>query len=257
MPDDESKQETEESEASKDAGAPSAEKPEEEEATAERSSEDPSAEQEREGEDGAAEDAPSDQPAAEKQDEKPAPKRAEEPVEEEGRLRPPAGSIADILAEAVADVKLDAYQSVTDVVVEIAPEDVPNVMSVAKDDPRLDLKFLRCLFAVDLQDEGMDVVYQLMSLERGHEVVIKARVPKDDPHVASVSSIWSAANWHERETRDMFGIIFDDHPHLVPLLLPEDMTDHYPLRKDNPLSEIEEWQGDALPEEGYGGSKGR
>ena len=193
-----------------------------------------------------------EQPAAEKP-------KAKQPAEEEeeARPRPPAGGIADLLAEALPNVKLEAYQGMTDVIVEVERDDILNVMSVAKDDPRLDLKFLRCLFGVDLEEEGLEVVYQLLSLEKGHDVVIKTRLPSDDAHVASVTSVWKAANWHERETRDMFGITFDDHPHLVPLLLPEDMTDHFPLRKDNPLAEIEEWQGDELPEEGYGGAKGR
>ena len=193
-----------------------------------------------------------EQPAAEKP-------KAKQPAEEEeeARPRPPAGGIADLLAEALPDVKLEAYQGMTDVIVEVERDDILNVMSVAKDDPRLDFKFLRCLFGVDLEAEGLEVVYQLLSFEKGHEVVIKTRLPSDDAHVASVTSVWKAANWHERETRDMFGITFDDHPHLVPLLLPEDMTDHFPLRKDNPLSEIEEWQGDELPEEGYGGAKKR
>jgi NADH-quinone oxidoreductase subunit C len=78
---------------------------------------------------------------------------------------------------------------------------------------------------------------------------VKTRLAKDDLRVASVASVWRAADWHERETRDMFGIDFQGHPHLVPLLLPEDMTDHYPLRKDNPLQGIEEWQGEILGED--------
>ncbi len=189
--------------------------------------------------------------------------KAEPPAEEEedARPQPPAGGIADLLAEAVAetlpDVKLEAYQGMTDVIVEVDRADIANVMPIAKNDPRLDLNFLRCLSGVDHEAEGLEVVYHLLSLEKGHEVVIKTRLPSDDAHVGSVSSVWKAANWHEREARDMFGITFDDHPHLVPLLLPEDMTDHFPLRKDNPLAEIEEWQGDQLPEEGAGGSKKR
>ena len=55
----------------------------------------------------------------------------------------------------------------------------------------------------------------------------------------------------------VFGIDFEGHPHLVPLLLPEDMTDHFPLRKDSPLAETAEWQGDVLEEEGAGGSSGK
>ena len=193
-----------------------------------------------------------DQPAAEE----PKAKQAAE-EEEEARPRPPAGGIADLLAEALPDVKLEAYQGMTDVIVEVERDDILTVMSVAKDDPRLDLKFLRCLSGVDHEEEGFEIIYHLMSLEKKHDVVIKTKVSRDDAHVASVASVWKAANWHERETRDMFGITFDGHPHLVPLLLPEDMTDHFPLRKDNPLAEIEEWQGDMLPEEGAGGAKGR
>ncbi len=189
--------------------------------------------------------------------------KAKQPSEEEedARPRPPAGGIADLIAEVIAetlpDVKLEAYQGMTDVIIEVDRADISKVMPLAKDDPRLDFKFLRCLFGVDHEAEGLEVVYQLLSYEKGHEVVIKTRLPNDDAHVASVTPVWKAANWHERETRDMFGITFDDHPHLVPLLLPEDMTDHFPLRKDNPLAEIEEWQGDELPEEGAGGSKTR
>ncbi|MCH8993755.1 MAG: NADH-quinone oxidoreductase subunit C [Chloroflexi bacterium] len=164
------------------------------------------------------------------------------------REPPPPGGIADLIAEALPDLQLEAYQSLSNVIVEIDRDDVPKTMPVLKDDPRLDLKFLRCLFGIDHQDEGLEVVYQLLSLEKGHEVVVKTRLTQDDPRVASVASVWKAADWHERETRDMFGIIFDGHPHLVPLLLPEDMTDHFPLRKDNPLAEIEEWQGELLME---------
>jgi len=177
--------------------------------------------------------------------------------EEPARTPPPPGGIADILAEALPDVEFEAYQGITDVIVEVKADDIAKIMPVAKDDPRLDLKFLRCLFGVDLESEGFDVVYQLASLDKGHEVVIKTRLPADKPSVASVTPVWNAANWHERETRDMFGINFEGHPHLVPLLLPEDMTDHFPLRKDSPLAETAEWQGDFLVEEGAGGSSAK
>lgn len=187
------------------------------------------------------------------------PENDAKPPEDEDPARPvpPPGGIADLLAEALPDVEMTAYQGMTDVIVEIARDDVSQVMKTAREDPRLDLSFLRCLSGVDYQDEGLEVVYHLLSLEKKHEVVIKTRLANDDAKVASVAAIWHAADWHEREARDMFGITFDGHPNLVPLLLPEDMTDHYPLRKDNPLAEIEEWQGDQLPEEGAGGSKTR
>ena len=173
-----------------------------------------------------------------------------EPLESKATTKepPPPGGIADLIAQALPDTKLEAYQGLSDVIIEVDRDDIPTLMPVLKDDPRLDMKFLRCLFGVDLQDDGFEVIYQLASLERENEVVIKVRLPRDDLHIPSVTPIWKGANWHERETRDMFGIIFDGHPNLVPLLLPEDMTDHFPLRKDNPLAEIAEWQGEFLAE---------
>ena len=176
------------------------------------------------------------------------PKRAAE-AKASDRERPPPGGIADLFAQALPNVKMEAYQGLDNVIIEVSRDDIPQVMQAAKDDPRLDCKFLRSLFGVDHLEDGLEVVYQLVSLEKGHEVVIKTRVTRDDPQVPSVTSVWQGANWHERETRDMFGIIFEGHPHLVPLLLPEDMTDHFPLRKDSPLAEIEEWQGEMLAEE--------
>ncbi len=174
------------------------------------------------------------------------PARAEREAKAPVKEPPPPGSIADLFAQALPGVSLDAYQGLSSVIIEIGRDDIPKVMPVARDDPRLDLKFLRCLFGVDHQDEGLEVVYQLLSLDKGHEVTLKTRLSQDDAKVPSVASVWKAADWHERETRDMFGIHFEGHPHLLPLLLPEDMTDHFPLRKDNPLAEIAEWQGDFL-----------
>ena len=62
-------------------------------------------------------------------------------------------------------------------------------------------------------------------------VVVRARIPRDCPEIPTVSDIFPGANWHERETHDFFGIKFIGHPHLIPLLLPED-ADFHPLLKD-------------------------
>ena len=189
---------------------------------------------------------PDERPAAEKKaGAKPKAEKGEDKAD--GKTPPPPGSIFDLIKQALPETELEAYQGFTNVIVEIKPEDVPAVMPVLRDDERLDLKFLRVLFGVDLPDENaMEVVYELHSLAKNHGVTVKTRVPRDKPKVASVVDVWKAADWHERETRDMFGIEFEGHPHLVPLLLPEDMTDHFPLRKDNPLQEIEEWQAEKL-----------
>ncbi len=161
-------------------------------------------------------------------------------------IPPPPGSVADLFSQVLPDVEFVAVQGALDVIITISPGDVPRVLRTAKEDPRLDFKYLRCLSGVDHEEEGLEVVYHLYSYTHKHNVTIKTRVPQEDPRLASVTSIWKGANWHEREAAEMFGLVFEGHPNPVPLLLPDDMTDHHPLRKDNPLAEIEEWQGEAL-----------
>lgn len=209
------------------------------------------------------------QPAAPATPERPPPKPAAErparPTREAEpktfpRNPPPPGSINEILAQVVPRIELKAAYAVPalvgdSVAVEVAPADIPDLMTAARDDERLDLKYLRSLAGVDWQEEGLEVVYHLLSMTKKHHLTVKTRVPHDDPRVPSIAAIYPAADWHERETRDMFGIDFEGHPNLVPLLLPDDMTDHFPLRKDNPLQEIEEWQGELL-REGAGGDDG-
>lgn len=181
------------------------------------------------------------------------PRPAKEPEPKEApRVAPPPGSINETIAAALPGVAINAYmvtaQSAETVAIEVPRDDVPAVLTLVRDDPRLDLKYLRCLSGIDWQEEGLEVVYHLASMSNGAQLVVKTRVTYDDPVVPSAAGIFPAANWHERETRDMFGIVFEGHPNLVPLLLPEDMTDHFPLRKDNPLQEIDEWQGENLRE---------
>jgi NADH:ubiquinone oxidoreductase subunit C len=156
---------------------------------------------------------------------------------------PPPGTIADIFQEVLPHVEFTATQGAGDVILIIARDDVPRVLQTAKNDPRLDLKYLRCLLGVDHMEGGLEVVYQLYSFTHGHGVTIKTRLPLDDPRVASAAPIWKGADWLERETAEMFGITFEGHPNPVPLLLPDDLTDHHPLRKDNPFARVEEWQG--------------
>lgn len=77
----------------------------------------------------------------------------------------------------------------------------------------------------------MEVVYDFSHWDALCRVVIRVRIPRDNPEVPTISEIFSGANWHERETHDFFGIKFIGHPNLEPLLLPED-ADYHPLLKD-------------------------
>ena len=82
-----------------------------------------------------------------------------------------------------------------------------------------------------LADKQMEIVYDFVHPVSGERVTVRARVPRDKPELPSISAVFPGANWHERETHDFFGIVFEGHPGLIPLLLPEDATFH-PLRKD-------------------------
>jgi NADH-quinone oxidoreductase subunit C len=205
----------------------------------------------------APEGAAAEQPAAETPAAKPAAERPARPakeaeLKEAPRVAPPPGSINEILAQALPGVPMTAYMvpSTTgeSVAIEVSRDDLTAVMTAARDDERLDLKYLRCLSGVDWQAEGLEVVYHLWSFTRYHALTVKTRVGYGDPVVPTITPLYPGADWYEREARDMFGIRFEGHWNLVPLLLPDDMTDHFPLRKDNPLQEIEEWQGENLRE---------
>ena len=99
-------------------------------------------------------------------------------------------------------------------------------------DPRLKLDWMQSLSGVDyVADEKMCVVYDLYSFDHKHEFAVKVYMPRDNPRVATVCDIWRAADWHEREAFDMFGIAFDGHPDLRRILCADDWVG-YPLRKD-------------------------
>lgn len=93
--------------------------------------------------------------------------------------------------------------------------------------------FIESITGVDwIKENQMEVVYDFGRYDFDLcRVVIRTRVPRENPIVPTITSIYAGANWHERETHDFFGIKFDGHPHLIPLLLPED-ADFHPLLKD-------------------------
>ena len=93
--------------------------------------------------------------------------------------------------------------------------------------------FIESITGVDwIKENQLEAVYDFSRYDFDLcRVVIRVRVPRDTPHLPTITGVYTGANWHERETHDFFGIVFDGHPHLIPLLLPED-ADFHPLLKD-------------------------
>jgi NADH-quinone oxidoreductase subunit C len=130
---------------------------------------------------------------------------------------------------------LDAYSFRGENTVVVKKEDIIEICRFLKDDPELSFNFLSDLCGVDYmgREPRFDVVYNLFSVSRHHRIRVKAMVGEGGK-VASVVGVWSTADWHERETYDMYGIVFEGHPNLTRILMPEDWDGH-PLRKDYPL----------------------
>lgn len=142
-----------------------------------------------------------------------------------------------LLGQSLAGMELSFGVAGDEVVVNIKRQDILAACRRARDDPRLDFDYLRCLSAVDYP-ERFEVVYHLYSLNHQHKAVFKVALPKTEGETAevdSVTSVWKGADWHEREIRDMFGIVFEGHPHLVPLLMEEGLEDVHPLLKSRPI----------------------
>ena len=161
------------------------------------------------------------------------------PPEVEARLRAQFGDdvleFHDRFAHGVATVRAGRYREIA---------------RFLRDEPDLAFDYCEFTSSVDYMDEGFEVVTHLYSTSHHHNVRLKVRVPREEPRCPTLSDIYPAANWHERETAEMFGIAFEGHPQPVKLLLPEPFEGN-PLRKDFPLMsrEAKPWPGAVEGEE--------
>ncbi len=124
----------------------------------------------------------------------------------------------------------DEKKGFRDPFVLLQTESLTEIGQFLKDDERCQFDMLHCISGVDWP-EYFESVYHLFSISLKHQIILKVRPSKDDPKVPSVSSIWPSANWHERETFDLMGIVYEGHPNLNRILLPEEWEGN-PLRKD-------------------------
>ncbi|WP_342778792.1 NADH-quinone oxidoreductase subunit C [Phytoactinopolyspora halophila] len=132
----------------------------------------------------------------------------------------------------------------------IKRERLAEAVRVFRDDPAL--RFEMCLGVNGIHyphEEGRELhaCYQLLSITHNRRVTLESVCPDEDPHLPTVTETYPSANWHERETYDFFGIIFDGHPALTRIEMPDDWPGH-PQRKDYPLGGIPvEYKGATIP----------
>ncbi|HVE76323.1 MAG TPA: NADH-quinone oxidoreductase subunit C [Actinomycetota bacterium] len=136
---------------------------------------------------------------------------------------------------------------------QVPPERVADAARIVKDDPDIDCGYFNFLSAIDWQDDGFEVVTLVYSLTYAMTVAFTARLPKENPSLPTLTSVYMGADWHERECAEMFGITFEGHPNPQNLYLADDFEGH-PLRKDFKLASrtYKPWPGAKDPDEAGG-----
>ncbi|MCE7929182.1 MAG: NADH-quinone oxidoreductase subunit C [Dehalococcoidia bacterium] len=158
--------------------------------------------------------------------------------EEKATLPPLAATIKKALPRAAYVPGLTK----TDLDLRVAPAELLVLVQGLKDNPALDFDYLRNMTGIDMQENGLELKYHLYSFKHGHTVQITVATPPGESHLPTLTGLYAAANWHEREAAEMFGFVFDGHPDPRNLLLEEDLRIH-PLLKAHPLQPIEVVQG--------------
>ncbi|MBU1625877.1 NADH-quinone oxidoreductase subunit D [bacterium] len=139
--------------------------------------------------------------------------------------------------EKFSDSILDYHRKLGDATITLKTENLVEVCSFLKSDPDLDFNFMMDITAVDYpeREKRFEVVYHLYSLSKNQRIRLKVFESDQNQKISTVSSVWKAANWFEREVWDMYGIKFKDHPNMKRILLYEDF-EGFPLRKDYPIN---------------------
>lgn len=163
----------------------------------------------------------------------------------------------DVLEAALPEAGVPFADAVDKVVTEfdqlvlyVQREHLPAVAKTLRDDP--DLRFEMCMGVSGVHwpedtDNELHAIYPFLSITHNRRIRVVVRCPDADPHIPSIIDIYPGNNWHERETFDFFGIIFDGHDDLARIAMPDDWIGH-PQRKDYPLGGIDvEYKGAVIP----------
>ncbi len=150
------------------------------------------------------------------------------------KLTEPLQKTVDSLTENFSAKVIEVYQSSGDTFIRIEADALREICTHLKQE--LHYVYLSDIFGIDryTSEERFEVVYNLLSLRDRTRIFLKVRCEEENPELDSVTDIWPAANWNEREVYDMFGVRFNNHPDLRRIFMPEDF-EYYPLRKEFPL----------------------
>ncbi len=165
----------------------------------------------------------------------------EQAIAEEAASEPPkdqAGAqLISSLQASHAESVVEVIQAFGEITLIVPRERLVELCGHLRRAPGFEFNLLADICGADRgpeEDPRFEINYHLFSTTKFHRLRLKVIVTEEDPHVPTVTGIWRTANWHERETFDMLGVVFDGHPDLRRILLPDDWQGHA-LRKDFPL----------------------
>jgi NADH-quinone oxidoreductase subunit C len=152
-------------------------------------------------------------------------------IPEELQSNPDASALMAANPAFLVDAKLDRGE----LTLEVAAEHIVAAAQILKDKCRYER--LSTVTGVDWypSEPRFEVVYHLHSIARNLRLRVKCKLPGNSPEIDSLTGVWRSANWFERETFDLFGVRFRNHPDLTRIMMPEDWEGH-PLRKDYPVT---------------------
>ncbi|RMB58231.1 NADH-quinone oxidoreductase subunit C [Tessaracoccus antarcticus] len=181
--------------------------------------------------------------------------RIQRRLEMPGQTSPPFGDPFDAIVNRALEV-LPALQGGRvlldrgELTIHVDRADLPAVVAKFRDDAFLRFEACMSVSGVHYPEQTgaeLHVVYELLSYTHNRRVRLEVTCPEGDAHIPSIVATYPMADWHERETWDMFGIIFDGHPALTRILMPDDWVGH-PQRKDYPLGGVDiEYKGAWVP----------
>jgi NADH-quinone oxidoreductase subunit C len=172
--------------------------------------------------------------------------------------RPYGGYFDDVIDRLGEILGVEAFEAAVERVVihrdqltaEIHREHLLTVAAALRDDPALRFELCSGVSGVHYPDDAgreLRAFYPLMSITHNRRIHLEVACPDSDPHIPSLFGVYPTCDWHERETYDFFGIIFDGHPGLTRIEMPDDWVGH-PQRKDYPLGGVPvEFEGAQIP----------